>query len=97
MSGKDVFRKALLFAVDHAQPIASALILAGYIGALVLPFLNKGTFFDENALMVHNSIPGIGYGIVINSERLRKHVSTTRAGPINPGRAPSPPNWQPHV
>lgn len=61
MSGKDVFRKALLFAVDHAQPIASALILAGYIGALVLPFLNKGTFFDENALMVHNSIPGIGY------------------------------------
>lgn len=60
MAGKDVFRNALLFAVEHARPIAVALILAGYIGALVMPVLNKGTFFDENALMVHNSIPSIG-------------------------------------
>eukprot|EP00892_Ulva_mutabilis_P006819 jgi/Ulvmu1/4509/UM002_0235.1 len=60
MAGKDVFRNALLLAVQHARPIAAALIVAGYVGALVMPALNKATFFDENALMVHNSIPIIG-------------------------------------
>lgn len=62
MAGKDVFRKLLLLAVERAQPIAVVLITAGYVGAMLLPFMAKNTFFDENALMVHNTIPSLGYG-----------------------------------
>lgn len=61
MAGKDAFRIILLVAVERARPVAAALIIAGYVGALLLPLMAKDTFLDENALMVHNSVPSIGY------------------------------------
>lgn len=64
MAGKDVFRKVLLVVVERARPIAAVLIVAGYVGGFLLPLLAKGTFIDENALMIHKSVPSIGCAVV---------------------------------
>lgn len=61
MSGKQLLRKLLVHAVEHARAVASALILAGYVGFFLLPLASRDNFFDENSLLVANSAPDVGY------------------------------------
>ena len=62
MSGKQLVRKLLVHAVQHARAVASALIIAGYVGFFLLPLTTRDNFFDENSLLVTNSAAGIWYG-----------------------------------
>lgn len=62
MSGKQLVRKLLVHAVEHARAVASALIIAGYVGFFLLPLATRDNFFDENSLLVVNSVPDIWCG-----------------------------------
>jgi hypothetical protein len=65
MSGKQLVRKLLVKAVEHAQAVASTLIVAGYVGFFLLPLASRDNFFDENSLLVSNSLPDVAYGILL--------------------------------
>lgn len=76
MSGKQLVRKLLVHAVQHARSVASALIFAGYVGFFLLPLATRKNFFDENSLLVTNSVPGIWYGGLSDLVTVHIHKST---------------------
>lgn len=85
MSGKQLVRKLLGHAVQHARAVASALIIAGYVGFFLLPITTRDNFFDENSLLVSNSATGIWYGG--SSDLVTVHIHTSRALDPSIGRA----------
>lgn len=63
MSGKQVVRRLLVYAVQHSRVVAAVLIIAGYVGLFLLPLIYRNNFFDENSLLVANSVPDVWYGL----------------------------------
>jgi hypothetical protein len=61
MAGKEVVRNLLIVAVRKSHAVASAVILAGYLGLFLLPLASRKNVFDENSLLVHNTVPDIWY------------------------------------